>query len=242
MKKFISALFFILIFTISNTYGFDIPEILQYNLTWTGIKAGEAVLEIKDSGSYIQFISRATSAKWVSIFYHVDDMVISTVKKGSYKNFVGTPYNYRIKLKEGRHKRDKEIIFDHTAKKVTYINHLDREKAEFGIEDSTFDSLSSFYYIRQIPLEVGKSVFVNIFDSKKFYKVEVQVLKKESVETPLGTFKTILIKPIMKSEGVFYKKGDILIWLTDDEKRIPVLLKTKVVVGSITATLVGGQY
>jgi hypothetical protein len=46
----------------------------------------------------------------------------------------------------------------------------------------------------------------------------------------------------MKSEGIFYKKGDILIWLTDDEKRIPVLLKTKVVVGSITATLIGGQY
>ncbi|MBA4348721.1 MAG: DUF3108 domain-containing protein [Thermodesulfovibrio sp.] len=230
------------VFAVQHSSAFSVPEILQYNLTWTGIKAGEAILEIRDNGPYVQFISRATSAKWVSLFYHVDDIVVSTVKKGHGENFVGIPHNYRIKIKEGRHRRDKEIQFDHTAKKVTYINHLDREKAEFGIEDSTFDSLSSFYYIRQIPLEVGKSVFVTVFDSKKIYKVEVQVLKKEEVETPLGTFKTILIKPIMKSEGIFYKKGDILIWLTDDEKRIPVLLKTKVVVGSITATLVGGRY
>jgi hypothetical protein len=46
----------------------------------------------------------------------------------------------------------------------------------------------------------------------------------------------------MKSEGIFYRKGDIFIWLTDDEKRIPVMLKTKVKVGSITAGLVGGRY
>jgi hypothetical protein len=81
-----------------------------------------------------------------------------------------------------------------------------------------------------------------VFDNKKLYKVEIQVLNKETVETPLGTFKTILIKPIMKSEGIFYRKGDILIWLTDDEKKIPVMLKTKVPVGSVKAVLVNGKY
>ena len=37
-------------------------------------------------------------------------------------------------------------------------------------------------------------------------------------------------------------KGDIFIWLTDDERRVPVMLKTKVKVGSITARLSGGRY
>lgn len=243
--KFFPFAFLITLFALSamasSAYSLDIPERLVYDLTWTGVKAGEAVLETKDEGSHVQFISKANSAKWVSVFYHVEDIVVSTLSKepnGYYKDFPLTPYKYRIKLKEGRHRRDKEVIFDLSSKKMKYINHLDNEKKEFDIGDSVFDPLSSFYYIRRVPLEVGKSIYIDIFDSKRIYKTEVQVLKKETIETPLGTFNTILIKPIMKSEGIFSRKGDILIWLTDDDKRLPVLLKTKVAVGSVKATLV----
>ena len=221
---------------------FDIPEKLSYDLTWAGIKTGEASLEIRDSGSHIQFISKAVSAGWVSVFYRVEDNVISILKKEGYANFAFTPKSYRLKVREGKHKRDREIVFDHAAKKAVYINHLDNKKTESGISDSTFDPLSSLYYLRGIRLEVGKPVFIDVFDSKKLYKMEVQVLKKETVETPSGTFKTILIKPLMRSEGIFYRKGDILIWLTDDEKRIPVLLKTKVALGSVKAVITNSRY
>jgi len=72
--------------------------------------------------------------------------------------------------------------------------------------------------------------------------VEVQVLRREKVKTKLGEFDTVVIKPLMKSEGIFNRKGDVYIWLTDDKKRIPVKLESKVAIGSITATLVGGRY
>lgn len=241
--KFRFLLFAFFLYISADVFAFDIPEKLHYDLTWAGIKAGESILEAKDNGTDIQFISKANSAKWVSIFYTVEDTVVSTLKKERFQNFVGVPQNYRIKIREGRHRRDKEIIFDRTSKKVTYINHLDKEKIDFDIDTSSLlDPLSSFYYVRTLSLEVGKSVFIDVFDNKKLYKVEIQVLNKETVETPLGTFKTILIKPIMKSEGIFYRKGDILIWLTDDEKKIPVMLKTKVPVGSVKAVLVNGKY
>lgn len=225
---------------------FSIPERLQFDLTWTGVKAGEAVLETRETADEIQFVSKANSAKWVSAFYYVEDVVTSTLKKVLAKDpgtgFLGMPSHFRIKVIEGKKRKDREIIFDQNAKRVTYIDHLEKGTAEFPLNNLTFDALSSFYYVRTVPLEVGKTVYVEVFDSKKLYSVEVMVLKKETIETPLGTFKTILIKPVMKSEGIFYRKGDILIWLTDDEKRLPVLVKTKVLVGSITATLVGGQY
>ncbi|MBI3592166.1 MAG: DUF3108 domain-containing protein [Nitrospirae bacterium] len=244
-----SVVFALLIFAfstdISIAESFPIPERLEYDLTWGGIKTGEAVLEVKNSGLYIQFISRTNSSGLGSFFYRVEDVVVSTLMKGKlkgfYENFVGVPFNYRIKLREGRHRRDKELIMDHAAKKATYINYRDKEKKDFVINESTLDPLSSFYYIRTLPMEVGKSLFVDVFDSKKLYKAEIKVLKKETIETPAGTFNTILIKPVIKSEGIFYKKGDILIWLTDDRNRIPVLLKTKVAVGSVKATLVGGR-
>jgi hypothetical protein len=72
--------------------------------------------------------------------------------------------------------------------------------------------------------------------------VEVQVLKKERVSVPAGTFDTVVVKPILKSEGIFLRKGDVYIWLTDDDKKIPVKMKSKVKVGAINAVLVGGTY
>jgi hypothetical protein len=89
---------------------------------------------------------------------------------------------------------------------------------------------------------VGKSVYVDVFDSRKLWNVEVQVLRRERIKTKLGEFDTLVIKPLMKSEGIFNRKGDVYIWLTDDKKRIPVKLESKVPIGSITATLTGGTF
>ncbi len=74
------------------------------------------------------------------------------------------------------------------------------------------------------------------------WNVEVQVLRKERLKTGLGEFNTVVIKPLMKSEGIFNRKGDMVIWLTDDDRHIPVMMKTKIVVGSVVATLVSGTY
>ncbi len=236
----------VLFASMSEAMSFSVPERLDYNLTWAGIKTGEAVLEARKDGPTIQFISKATSSAWVSLFHKVDDLVVSTLKKGEggtpYDKFIGIPTSYKIKLKEGGYRRDKEFTLDHTAKKAVYVNHRTGEKLVMNINGPVLDPLASFYYIRTLPLEVGKSVFVDVIDSKKLYKAEVRVIRKEVVETPAGTFNTILIKPIIKSDGIFHRRGNIFIWLTDDKQRIPVLLKTKVALGSVKAVLAGGKY
>ena len=232
----------VLLYLPSASLPYTLPERLEYDLTWSCIKAGTASLDTIENGQYIQFISRAMSSDVVSVFYRVEDLAVSSLKKGPHKNLPGTPYSYRLKTSEGRHKKDKEVYFDFNANKATFINYLDKEQQIFDINESAMDALSCFYYVRYLPLKVGKSVYVEVFDNKKLYKAEVQVVKKEEIETGFGTFKTILIRPVLQSEGIFSRKGDILIWLTDDAKRLPVLLKTKVKVGSIKATLTGGKY
>jgi len=221
---------------------FKIPEKFVYDLTWTGITAGTATLELMNDGDTIKIISTAQSAKWVSVFYTVDDRVESTLSKNPSPPFIGQPVNYRIRVREGKHRRDKEVIFDHQNNKAKYVSYLENERKEFDLPASVFDPISSFYYIRTLRLEVGKPVYVTIFDSKKVWNVEVQVLRREKVTLPIGTFDTIVVKPLMKSEGIFYRKGEIFIWLTDDIKHIPVKLQTKVAVGHINATLVQGNY
>jgi hypothetical protein len=241
-SSFIAIFVLVILLLASTTAAYTVPERLEYELTWSGIKAGTASLEVLENGPYIQFVSRAVSSDFVSVFYRVEDVAVSSLLKESHKTLPGKPYNYKLKTSEGRHKKDKEVFFDFKEKKATYFNYLDKEKLVFGINETTMDALSCFYYVRYLPLPVGKSIYVEIFDSKKLYKAEVQVVRKEEIQIPLGTFKAILIKPILLSEGIFSRKGDVLIWVTDDEKRLPLLLKTKVKVGAITATLTGGKY
>jgi len=237
-----TALLLFLLFFPGNVLAFTVPEKFIFDLTWTGVKAGTATLELVNDRGRTKIISRAQSADWVSVFYTVDDRTESLLKNEETMSLIGLPENYRVRLREGKHRRDKELIFDHANKQVTFIDHLGTEKKTFPIDEKTFDPLTSFYYIRTVKLDVGKSVYVDIFDSKKLWKVEVQVLRRERIKTQLGNFDTVVIKPLMKSEGIFNRKGDMYIWLTDDLKRIPVKMQTKVVIGSVIATLVGGTF
>ena len=215
-----------------------IPEKLTYDLTWTGIKAGTATQEIVDEKDGGRIISTARSADWLSAFFEVEDLIETTLIRIPGQS-IGLPRTYRMNIREGKHRRDREIRFDHEAGKAQYIDHLSNEKVELEITRNTYDIYTAFYYVRSIPLEVGKSVLISILDGKELYNLEVQVLQKERIKTSLGEFNTIKIKPVMKSEGIFQKKGNIYIWLTDDARRLPVKMQSKVFIGSVTATLVG---
>lgn len=221
---------------------FGIPETLRYDISWAGIKAGESVIEIQqaDNAAIISVTTR--SAKWISVFYAVNDRIESRVVPGSKPGTIGPPLTYRLKLSEGRHRKDKEVVFDHGRGKAFYVDYLEDERKEFDLPGEVFDPLSSFYQIRSRHLEVGKPAYIRIFDSKKIYDAEVQVLRKERIQGPSGDVDTLVIKPVMKSEGIFYQKGEMLIWISDDDKKIPLRMKSKVKIGSVTATLTGGQY
>jgi hypothetical protein len=223
-----------------TAFPLTVPEKLTYSLTWTGIRGGTATQEIIDEGDSIKVVSTARSSSWVSVFFPVEDRIESVLSKVE-PPFIGLPQRYRMKIREGSHRRDKELIFDHKVKKAQYIDHLKGTRESIDILDNTYDAYSSFFYLRTMKLEVGKSVFVNILDNKKLWNVEVQVLKKEKMNTILGEIDTIRVRPLMKSEGIFNRKGAIDIWLTDDERHIPVKMKTKIAIGSITATLVNND-
>ena len=225
----------------STAFSFRVPERLLYDVTWTGIKAGEASLELTDRDGLL-ITSTAKSAKWVSLFYTVDNRVESRLSGDGTTRKLGQPVRYRISLREGKNKRNKEVIFDHDRKVASCIDHLRDERKECELPSPAFDPLSSFYFLRTMPLEVGKSVFISVFDNRKVWNVEVQVLGREKIGVPAGEFNTIVVKPLMKSEGIFYRKGELVIWLTDDEKRIPVKVKTKARLGSVIAQLTGGTY
>jgi hypothetical protein len=239
--RLVSFILLFLLIPASSAYPLNIPEKLVYDVTWTGIKAGTATQEILVEKDSLRVVSTVRSADWISAFFPVEDRVESVLTKVQPPQ-IGLPQTFRMKVSEGHHRKDKEIIFDHGKGKARCIDHMNGENTIVGIGGHTYDAYSSFYYVRMLPLEIGKSVFVSVLDNKKLWNIEVQVLKKERIKTVMGEVNTILINPLLKNEGIFERKGAIFIWLTDDDKRIPVKMKTKVAIGSITATLVGGTY
>ena len=209
-----------------------VTERLKFDLYWLGMYVGSATLEAVYDNGIMKITSQAHSAPVLSTFYNVDDYAESRVVDGASANF-------RIKQHEGRYRSDKETIFDAKNKKITFFNYLKDKKDEHPIKSQVFwDVISGFYYLRTQPLEVGKTIFIDVFDSNKFLSVEVNVLGKERIElSDKSKIDTVIVKPIIKSEGLFQKKGDILIWLTDDENKVPVKIETEVPVGKVVAKL-----
>ncbi len=218
-------------------------ERFLYDLKWLGIKAGEARLEFIDEGETFRVLSRAESAKWVSLFYKVDDRAESVLVKTGEEGREGwAAGSYRLRIREGRHRKDKEVIFDPENGKALYIDHLKKKKRLYSVPEDTFDPLSGFFLLRGKEIEPDRPVHITIFDSKRVWNVRVDVLGRHEIETRAGRFRTVLVKPNLESEGIFNRKGEILIYLTDDERHLPVLVRTEIVVGYVEAELVGGDF
>ncbi len=242
LSLYVLAAFFMPAFSaVPGAQAFRVPERLVYDLTWGGIKTGTATLDIREEGGLTRIVSTARSVPWVSFLYTVNDRVEADLSAAG-RGTLGSPRRYRVSIREGRYKREREISFDRSGRKAVSTDYLSGERKEIAVAGRVFDPLSGFYHFRMVKAEPGKSVYVPLIDGKKVRDVEVQVIRRERVSTKVGDFDTIMIRPLMKSEGIFNRRGDMFIWLTDDEKRIPVQVRTKVSLGRVTATLAGGDY
>lgn len=217
-----------------------IPEKLVYSLSWTGVPVGVATQEITEDGRSRKIVSTARSNDWLSAFFPVDDRTESILNKTGL--YPGEPTVFKMLFREGSRTRDREITFNRAAGTAVYHNRIKGDKVTVPIGADTMDIYSSFYFVRHQQLEPGKSIYINVLDSKKHHRIEVRALLRERIKVPAGVFDTIKIEPMVKPEGVFEGKRGAYIWLTDDERRIPVKAQTRVTVGSVTAVLTGGNY
>lgn len=228
--------------SVSIASALTVPERLVYDVSWTGLSAGTAVHEVTGNGNEWHIVSTTRSNGFLNAFYSINDRTESVITRSEDNDRFGTVKSYREKLKEGRYRAQKEASFDQENLKVETKDLIKKTDKVDAIAPKTFDSLSVIYYIRSMDLEPGKSLHVNIYDCKRLWKSEVQVLRREEVDTPVGRFKTVVVHPVLKAEGYKGKPADVTVWVTDDALRIPVKMSTKMKVGTITARLVGGSY
>ena len=211
-------------------------EKLYFELYWLGMYVGNATFDAVLNNGELKITSQAHSAPFISTFYEVEDYAESRIVEGA-------PVHFRITQHEGKYRSNKETIFDRGEKKITFFNHLKETKDEHAMAGAAlWDVISGFYYLRTQAMETGKTISLNIFDSNKFLTAEVMVIGRERIEdVNQKGIDTIIVKPILNSEGLFKHKGTILVWFTDDEHKIPVKVETEVPVGKVIAKLISRE-
>jgi hypothetical protein len=114
----------------------------------------------------------------------------------------------------------------------------DTLEGEYRVDGETNNEFSAFFNSRLMAFAVGGQFVVPTFADKRRVEVVVHaVSQKKFARTVLGPVTTVTILPVMTFKGLYDKKGDTVIWYTDDECRVPVRINTKLIIGSLTADL-----
>ena len=211
-------------------------EKFEYKISWLGITAGYGSIESsmmagEDGRRIIHIKARGDSVGLVSVICKIRDRMESYIDKEK---------QYSLKcikdFKEGFYKKNETTRFDQ-EKHVAYVN-----KKTIEILPEAKDPFACLYYIRTQKLVVGDTLSLNAYDNRKNHRLRVSVLKKETIKIGENTYETILIEPVLEGlslEGVLEVEGrKIKVWLTDDERRIPVKVQMKITFGSIVVELV----
>jgi hypothetical protein len=210
-----------------------VGERLVFTVRYGMIKAGTAVMEVQDLRKVLgrpayHVVSTATSNAVFDGIYRVRDQIVSLMDEDRLYSLY-----FEKHLREGRYRADQQVRFDQARGVAVY-----QDGREASIKAGAFDVLAAFYRVRTMPLQPGQLFFLEGHDNRKNYPLRVTVLRRERVETPAGTFDCLVVEPTLRSGAFFKNEGKLTIWLTDDDRRIPVLMRSRLPIGAISVELV----
>ena len=221
--------------TVANA-AFGVGEKLTFDVNYGFITAGSAVLEIPAMDTIagrscyrVEFrVNSLPSFSWI---YRVEDRYVTYIDAETI-----APWKFEQHIREGSYSRDFIAEFDQRR------NVARTTEGTYPVPQYVHDILSAFYYARTIdygPLKAGDQVLLSNFYKDKTYDLVVRVLGRQQLEVAAGTFNTVVIEPLVKEGGLIKTEGRIVVWLTDDERKVPIRVNTKVVIGSIDTELKG---
>ena len=213
-----------------------VGEKLVFAVRYFNVTAGFGTLEVKNLETmnnrpvyHLEITAR--TAPFFEIFFRVKDVITSWMD--AYGLFY---WKYSKKLEEGNYRNYTDITFDH-ENAVAIKNNGDK------CEITRFcqDIVSEFYYFRSV-YKGEEEIFIDVAsDECKTYKVKVKKVRDEKVSIDAGEFDCVVVQPMLAYEGIFRQQGEIFIWLTKDERLMPVMVKSSILIGTIDAVLVDAR-
>lgn len=225
-----------------GTAGLVSGETLEYDIYWGLIYVGRSYLKIEktvDISSHPAWhiVSEARSGAFIDNFYKVADRNDSWMDTGTLYS-----YGYYKKISEGKYFTNEWVVFDGPGKRY-YGKKLNRKhqlsEFEGALEGPVNDVLSALYRMRTMQLAPEQRIEMDV-NTKRNWRFTIKSDKREKISTPFGKKKCLLLEPMAGEEGIFVaKKGKrMLVWITDDELKLPMMLRAEIFIGSVTAKLV----
>lgn len=209
-------------------------EVLTFDVKYGFVTAGIATMSIpkirrisgRDAYHVLFEVNTVPSFDWI---FKVRDR---------YETFIDTeglfPWRFEQHIREGSYSRDFSAFFDQRRGKAK------TSEGEYDIPLYVNDIVSAFYLARTFDyskMKINDRIHLQNFYKDKVYDLDIRYLGKERITVAAGTFDCIIVEPLVLEGGLFKSEGNIIIWLSDDDLKIPVRVKTKVVIGSIDADL-----
>ncbi|MDA7744679.1 DUF3108 domain-containing protein [bacterium] len=208
-------------------------ERLEYEVSYGWIDAGEAIIEITEEKKSIagrdvmHVVGKGNSMGTFNWFFKVRD---------TYETYLDAdgvfPWIFVRDIEEGGFKMKQYYTFDQFKRKVKT-----KKGKQFDVPVGVQDMISAFYYARTFDFSDAKPNQVyemHIFIDNELWPLRIRYLKKERIKVDKGTYDCMVFVPVVQEGRIFKKEEDMMVWVTDDENKIPIQAKAKILVGSVT--------
>jgi len=212
-------------------YPFAVGETLTYSAKLGMLTLGSGTLRVAgiDSVRGVETFRLRFRLQGKTLFYSLDDVLESWVATDDFSS----------------HRFVQDFVENDKPRRKTFEIFPDsgfyREKGRdttFSSPSEPLDDAAFFYFVRITPLEVGKKYVFDRYFRKEKNPVTIEVVKREKMELPDGSkVECLVLHPVIDTKGMFSKRSDTRIWLTDDERRLPVQIRSKFPFGTITLRL-----
>ena len=214
-------------------------ESLTYTVEWRLIHAGNARLNwsASNSGSGWEANLQVESVGLVSRLYKVNNEY-SALLQGNL-----CAESTLLKTSEGARRRETRVTFDAARKKASLLQK-DLVKnvttsQEIDILPCEYDVIGALYQLRTMRLEPGRSAQLPVSNGVKHAMARVEAQERETVKTDAGVYKTVRYEAFLFNGALYQRKGRLFVWLTDDERKLPVQFRVRMpfYVGTVTLQL-----
>jgi hypothetical protein len=242
MKKFITLILICLTaFAAAQKKAYGDGEWFKFRIHYGLITAGYATLKVDDTlaqGKEVHHVQgEGHTIGFTKMFFKVDDYYQSYIDRE-----LNIPYRFIRKIDEGGYTKDIEIDFNHETNTALVTNNKHNTVDLVSLEENVQDMVSSFYYLRNKldtqNIQVNDVIDMNMFFDRGNYKFRLKFLGRETLKTTFGNVPTMIFRPYVESGRVFEEEESLTIWVTDDDNKMPILIKADLMVGSLKGTLI----
>jgi len=209
-------------------------EKLDFSVRWQFITVGYATMEIRgpeEGGGRMAYhiFTDARTAPFFDNCYKVRDTNESWIDTESICSL-----KFVSNVNESKHVKMDTELYDQENGTFSLVEENKRGPIPAWVQDV----LSSLYYLRTKELTVGKAISIDTHSGNDSWPLVIKVVKREKISVPAGEFNCILVEPaIREGAGIFEARGKLWVWLTDDARKVPVKMSSKIPIGSVEAVL-----